>query len=291
MSTLAIAYTKAPTVLSAERNTVAVVASNQTIDGDGDIIRAAGWDLNRVRAGQVKLLNAHNSRDITSIIGRMDSASIEGPELRAVVSYAVKESPLADFAWRMTLGGFLTGYSVGFVPRVIATLADLRGEDGTVKVKANRKLWDAAVDEMGLDPQATEKNCRRIICMGQLVELSALGVPSNPDAMIKAYRGGAIRDEDFASIGLGDDDSFALIEKGAKHWHAMNATQRKNLSDMLTGISAHHLQTRNDGTGAADQAQRSAAELEKDQQRAEFLATCKTLAAKLAAATQGDAGN
>ena len=167
-------------------------ASSETIDGDGDIIRKDGWQLGRVAAGQVKLLDSHKSRGITNILGSVDSAIVTPEGLECGLRYAVEESPLAAFAWRMTVGKFLTGYSVGFAPKAIATLEDIRDESGNVVMRANQRLWDAACASMGIDPKATAETCSRIIVAAELCELSAIGAPSNPDAMVKALAAGAL---------------------------------------------------------------------------------------------------
>lgn len=275
----AFALTKPPTVIDEATHRVAAVASTETPDGDGDIIRVQGWNLSRVAMNQVKLLNAHNARDIRDVLGKIVLAE-KSDVLTCEVSYAVNESELAAFAWKMTKGGFLSGYSVGARPLAVASLRDVKAADGSV-VKANKKLWDAAVQAMGLDPKATAENVRKIVVAAELAELSALGVPSNPEAMVKALGAGAVREEDFARIGLAGADEYDLITKGAEHWGRLNKGQRENFSDMLCGISRNYLQTKETGTGATEKAQRARVEPEENQ-RAEFLETCKTLAAKFA---------
>ena len=288
MTQLALARTSKPTILDEGKFIVGATASSQSIDGDGDIIYPHGWLLGRVARGQCKLLDSHNSGGITNILGNVESAATMEKTLDVTLRYAVAESPLAAFAWQMTKGGFLSGYSVGFVPRAAVVSEDMRDDEtGKVILRADRKRFIAVCEAMGLDPEVTMQNCSRIILQAELIELSALAVPSNPDAMVKALAAGCVREEDFARIGLGGDDEMHLITKGAQNWHRMDATQRKNLSDMLTGISAHHLQTKGHGTAPADKAHRTRVEAE-EKQRDEFLSTCKRLAANLAAAAKGD---
>ena len=287
MTSLALARTSKPTILNAAKYIVGAVASSQSIDGDGDIIYPGGWLLGRVARGQVKLLDSHNTGGITNILGNVESAATMEKTLDVTLRYAVEESPLAAFAWKMTLGGFLAGYSVGFAPRAVVVSEDMRGPDGKVIVRADLPRFRAVCEAMGLDFEATVQKCDRIILQSELVELSALAVPSNPDAMVKALAAGAVREEDFARIGLGGDDEMHLITKGAQNWHRLDAVQRRNLSDMLTGISSHHLQTKGHGTATADKAHRERVGAE-EKQRDEFLQTCKRLAAELAAAAKGD---
>ena len=189
------------------------VASSQSIDGDGDIIFPGGWDLSRVAAGQCKLLDSHDKNSITSILGNVEAAIVQDKALHCSIVWAASASPLAQFAMKMSRGGFLNGFSVGFVPKAIATLDDIRDEEtGRVIVAANRRLWDAACAAMSLDPVATGEKARRIIVKQELCELSALGVPSNPDAMLKALTAGAVKEEDFARIGVTTMRAFIMMQ-------------------------------------------------------------------------------
>ena len=265
------------------------VASSQSIDGDGDIIMPQGWLLNRVTAGQCKLLDTHNKTTITSILGNVESATVQDKALRCGILWAANESPLAAFAMKMSRGGFLNGFSVGFVPKAIATLDDIRNDSGDIVVKADERLFIAACKAMGIDPAETAAKARRIIVRQELCELSALGVPSNPDAMLKALGAGAVREEDFASIGLGAGAEWELLTKGAASWHGMTGQQKKSFSDVLTSIANHFAETKGHGAASADQAQRRAAEAETDQRRAELMEACKRAAEKLASLATSNA--
>ena len=284
MSPFAFSFTKAPTILDEATRRVGVIASTESVDEEGDIIRQAGWILSRVDAGQVKLLNSHKQTDIRDVLGNVEVAVVRDRALHTEVTYAF-DNPLADMAWKMTLSGVLKGYSVGYRPRAVATVRDIRDADGKVVVRADRNLWDMACKEMGLDPKETADRASRIILRAMLGELSACAAPVNPDAMVKALGCGALREEDFAAAGFAGSHTFDFIQKGAAAWDCMSPEQRENFSEALTGISRHHLQTKGIGTATADKAQRERAEAE-NQRRDELLETCKALASKFEQATR-----
>ena len=273
-------HTSQLTILDAENFRVGATASTQSIDGKDEIILAAGWQLGRVGTSQVKLLNAHNSRDIRDVLGNVETATVEGDRLAVELRYAVKQSAMAALAWDMTLGGFLTGYSVGAKPLIIASLTDIKGADGKVKWRANAALFKAAAAAAGMNPADAADRVTRIIVRAELTELSVVSVPCNPDAMVRAYQAGAITDESFARVGF-DDSTRALIEKSASAWHGMAPEARHNICALLTSISRHNLQKDGNSSRAIEPAQRERIE-RHEQQRAELLTACKALAAKLA---------
>lgn len=282
---MAFALSKPPTIIDAQSHRIAVTASTQDVDAEGDIIRAKGWELSRVELGQCKLLNSHKKTDIREILGNVEVAMVRGAELVCEVTYCVNENPLASMAWKMTAGGTLRGYSVGYMPRAVAALKDLKDEDGKVVVKADRKLWDAVCADMGMEPKATAERARRIIVSGVLGELSACSAPVNPYAMTKALRDGALDEADFAAAGLAGSHTYDLIVKGAANWERMDVSQRDNFTALMLGISRNNLQSKGTGSEAAEKAQRERAESEENQ-RAEFLTACKALASKFEEATR-----
>lgn len=93
--------------------TISFVASDETVDRYGDIIRADGWDLTAYKKNPV-LLFGHNSREPP--IGTTD-VRIDGKRLMAEATFLPEGvSAFADEIWRIVDAGALRAMSVGFLP-------------------------------------------------------------------------------------------------------------------------------------------------------------------------------
>src|SRR6201995_6135940 len=83
---------------------VRFVASDETVDRYGDIIRASGWQLDNFRKNPV-LLFAHDSRQPP--VGQVPSIEVVGTELIADCLFRPEgDSQLSDDVWRAVDGGF-----------------------------------------------------------------------------------------------------------------------------------------------------------------------------------------
>ena len=139
-----------------EDRPLTVVASEESADRLGDVVRAGGWELSAYKRNPV-FLWAH---DYTRTpIGRSSWVGVDGAKLLATVEFA----PTA-FAREVELlyrQRFLRAVSVGFRAREFSF----------------RKGRDGSVDGVEYTKQ-------------ELLELSAVPVPANPHALAKALEGG-----------------------------------------------------------------------------------------------------
>ena len=155
----------APTVqkFSVDRGTspnedrpLTVVASDESEDRLGDVVRASGWDLRAYRRNPV-FLWAH---DYTRTpIGRSSWVAVEDRRLTATLEFA--PTAFAREVETLYRQRFLRAVSVGFRARAFAFR---KGKDGAAQ---------------GIEYQEQE-----------LLELSAVPVPANPHALAKALDGG-----------------------------------------------------------------------------------------------------
>ena len=151
--------------------------STEEIDREGEVVLVSGWDLRHYKANPV-FMWAH--RYDQPPIGKANRvwASKEG-KLKFHIEFAPKETyEFADTIYQLYKGGFLKATSVGFVP--------LEWEDGD-----------------GI------KSPKRTYSKQELLELSAVPVPSNPAALIST--------EDAQRIGIDMGiltKAFEDIEKG-----------------------------------------------------------------------------
>lgn len=145
--------------------------STEAIDRDGDIIVAAGVDIENYMKNPVVLFG-HNYRDPNAVVGKTLGLNIEkGKGIRARWQFAPPEANWnAQTVHRLWAGGFLNATSVGFVSKehsyideegnVVEGREDARGilfekwellEFSIVPVPANQDALRLAVKAMGID--------------------------------------------------------------------------------------------------------------------------------------------
>ncbi len=139
-----------------EDRPLTVVASDESPDRLGDVVRAGGWDLDAYKHNPV-FLWAH---DYTRTpIGRCSWVGVDGAKLMATVEFAPTAfTREVELLYRQR---FLRAVSVGFRAREFSF----------------RKSRDGSVDGVEYTKQ-------------ELLELSAVPVPANPHALAKALEGG-----------------------------------------------------------------------------------------------------
>jgi hypothetical protein len=147
------------------------IASTATLDRYHEVIEPAGWRLESYRRNPV-FQNAHNYGDILFTLGKALCTEVRmvngGPALFQRIQFATEVNPVARIAYGLYKGGFLNAVSVGFIP--------LRWEDGTHGTN-------------GTD--ATARPRRRYLAQ-ELLEVSAVAIPANPDALALGVKSGAV---------------------------------------------------------------------------------------------------
>lgn len=157
-------------VKTAAEPTLEFIASDETLDRAGEIIRPEGWLLDRYKQNPV-FQNSHQYGDIIFTIGKSEEIEIRSDRadgslyLYQRVRFAVDENPFARIAYNLYKGGFLNAVSVGFRP--------VRWLDGNEAAPA-----------------------RRIYVEQELVEVSAVAIPANHNALVLSAKSGATKQED-----------------------------------------------------------------------------------------------
>jgi phage head maturation protease len=137
--------------------TIRYVASDETVDRYGDVIRAEGWDLSNYEGNNV-LLWGHDHK--LPAIGTT-KAWVEGTRLMADATFWPEGvSEFADQLWRMAEHGGLKAVSVGFMPTKMPN-----------EIK---------------DPETNEWTGGFEFIAQDLLELSVVSVPANPAALALA---------------------------------------------------------------------------------------------------------
>ena len=153
---------RAPKV-NAEARTVDVIVSTETVDSYDTKFIAAGLDLSRFKRNPI-LLSCHNSRDMKMILGTAD-IRVEGKKVAATMKFLPKgKSEEADRVFDLYESEVLKGVSHGFNPiEWVDEEEEGKGRNGRARYLRTFKRWE-------------------------IVELSAVPVPSNPDALAREWR-------------------------------------------------------------------------------------------------------
>lgn len=152
---------EAPKVEKAEgkARSIRFVASDETVDRYGDIIRAEGWDLSNFKKNPV-LLFGHNSRE--PAIGTV-RAWVEDTQLLADATFAPEGvSAFADEIWNLVDADIMRAVSVGFLPTA-----------------EPNPIWKNDDEETGILTGFE-------FIAQELLELSVVSVPANPAALAVA---------------------------------------------------------------------------------------------------------
>ena len=144
------------------------LASNERLDRYQEIISVQGWNLENYRLNPV-FQNAHQYGDIIFTLGRALVTETREGALFQRIEFAVDVNPMARIAYGLYRGKFLNAVSVGFIP--------IRWETGDVHVGYERKFLEQ-----------------------ELLEVSAVGISANPDALQLGLKAGAISRPDLEEL-------------------------------------------------------------------------------------------
>jgi Phage head maturation protease len=148
------------------------ISSDESLDRYNEIISASGWKLDNYLRNPV-FQNAHQYGDILFTLGRAVATEVRTVAGRKAlfqrIEFACDINPMAKIAYGLYKGKFLNAVSVGFVP--------LRWEDGS-----------------------EEKGYQRKYLEQELLEVSAVGIPANPNALALGLKSGAIQKSDLHDL-------------------------------------------------------------------------------------------
>ena len=174
-------------VVDAAKGIVDYIASDETLDSYREIIRANGWRFTHFQKN-APFVDSHDYSTIMNQVGKVIDFNIEQRRLVERVQWAidVPGNELAQLGWKMTEAGYLKAVSVGFWPvRYVS------------KWDSDRKPWLDQLTELGVHE---ETGVRTIYIEQEQVELSAVVLGANPNALAKAYKAGALSDADLETF-------------------------------------------------------------------------------------------
>lgn len=145
------------------------VASDETPDRVGDIIKVSGWNLTSYKQNPVVLWghDQANTPPIGKAVNVRRGAGPAGkPALLASIEFAPKEAyEFAETVYQLTKGGFLNAVSVGFMPRDTKELS--KEERAALGMPSYGLMYTKA----------------------DLLEISVVSVPANPSALVTGAKG------------------------------------------------------------------------------------------------------
>jgi hypothetical protein len=143
-------------ILDEATGRVSAVVSSERIDRDGDVIRASGWSLDHFFDHPIVIAN-HDYTNLESVIGTWEKMEVVGTKMHGQARFFIgKGNRQADWAFELAKEHQLA-FSVGFIPDMS---------------KASPLHADDALGAKGMEFKGQE-----------LLEVSAVTVPSNPDAL------------------------------------------------------------------------------------------------------------
>ena len=154
-------------LVSDESRTIEFIASTETIDRDGEVIKASAWDLtNYLKNPVVQWAHRYDEPPV----GKSPHIKVLNGKLTLPVEFPKEgDYEFADIIYRLAKGGFISAVSVGFIP----------------------KEWEKG---------RGEKEPQRTYTAVELLEVSIVPVPSNPDALVSAREAGVITVKQFETI-------------------------------------------------------------------------------------------
>src|SRR6266699_5413832 len=149
-------------------DTLDFISSDETLDRYGEIIQASGWKLSSYNRNPV-FQNAHQYGDVIFTLGKALVTEVRAGKLYQRIQFATDVNPMARIAHGLYRGKFLSAVSVGFIP--------LRWENGTQETAFRRKYLEQ-----------------------ELLEVSAVAIPANPNALALGLKSGALQKSDLRDL-------------------------------------------------------------------------------------------
>src|SRR5260221_1957355 len=144
------------------------ISSDETLDRYDEIISASGWRLENYQRNPV-FQNAHKYGDIIFTLGKALITEVRAGRLFQRVEFATEVNPMARIAYGLYKGKFLNAVSVGFIP--------IRWETGGADSSFRRKYLEQ-----------------------ELLEVSAVGIPANPQAPQPGLKTGRLQKADLTNL-------------------------------------------------------------------------------------------
>lgn len=201
-------------ILDQAKGLVEYVASDESIDSYREVIRAAGWRFTHFQKN-APFVDSHDYGSVDRLLGKVVDFEVRKKQLVETVQWAtdagLPENHLVNIGWRLTVAGYLKAVSVGFWPVRAVSKWD---SDPTGYVKE--------LADLGMDKADERAKPRTIYQEQEQVELSAVIIGANPNALAKAYKADVIKDADLEQISF-EHERRETARAAARPDHAARA--------------------------------------------------------------------
>lgn len=166
-------------VLDEKVGRVRYLASAESVDSYNEVVRVRGWKFDLMR-GKMPLVNSHRYDSIEDELGSLVAWQLtrQGLVVEAEWAINVQENRLAQLGFKMIQAGHGGRCSVGFMPEKVIYPSDATYQQHLAELKLGGKTPRAIYDGQ------------------QLMELSAVVLGANYDAVALSYKSGALNDSD-----------------------------------------------------------------------------------------------
>ncbi len=173
------------------------IISTDAVDRDLDTISVKGWDLEAYKRNPV-ILWAHDYKNPP--IGRAEKVFVEDDKLKSVALFTDEDvNPLGKMVYKLFRDRFLNATSVGFIPTE----------------------WELNEERDGFRPTDFLKQ--------ELLEYSAVPVPSNPEALLDAKSAGI----DMEPMRAWASDVLAPQQRALLREMSIDPAKLEELADLL----------------------------------------------------------
>ena len=190
------------------------ISSDATLDRYHESIEPTGWKLDSYLRNPV-FQNAHQYGDVIFTLGRALITQIwtpgsplpapcsdhPAPCLFQRIQFAVDANPIAKIAYTLYRGKFLNAVSVGFIPLRWTDGGDARSQSSSSSSSSRAPaIPNLSTDLAAIENQKSKiknpQQFRRKYLEQELLEVSAVSIPANPNALALAVKSGAIDKSD-----------------------------------------------------------------------------------------------
>jgi hypothetical protein len=171
-------------VLDEKAGIMEFVASDETVDSFHEVIRADGWRFNLLQKNPVFL--ADHNYEVKSALGELLEYKVVGRRLVETVRWAIGlGKAFVDETYAMYVNKFLKAVSVGFVPVTFAVPG---------QPEHSKQMKELNIEAM--------IDVRTIYTTQEQIELSAVVIGANCNAIALAYKAGVLSDASLQIISL-----------------------------------------------------------------------------------------
>lgn len=169
------------------KNTYTAIASTAALDRHKEILIPRGVITEQFMTNPV-MLNIHNSREYP--VGKVTDVRVSKDSVEFSFEFADTEE--GQKLEKLYNSGFMNAFSVGFIPKNYIDLYGMRGDDGNLSITSIEVELPNGEKET-LDLTQYKEVPYGIISKWELLEISPVSVPANPEALLVRAKDDIVR--------------------------------------------------------------------------------------------------